>query len=209
MGKKLLSNFTVGLIGLLPLLVFEARADFLIEFADGRKVTVGHYVEEGQTIKIYTLQGTIGFRKEDVKHITEISTTQSTNTPLETMAGRPSSTTQEPKSTLSRKQNAQETADKAEGAGSEKQKPGEHKLTEADVEQIDQHYQDVNQRYKSLWEKHKQEVRSGASNEELAENRRQLLELDGERMTLKKQVRQQADPDDFPVWAQEKVAQPE
>ena len=50
----------------LLLLPVKAWADFVIEFTAGRQVTVRRYVDEGQTIKVYTPQGTIGFRKDDI-----------------------------------------------------------------------------------------------------------------------------------------------
>src|SRR5215470_5681936 len=70
-----------------------AQADFIIEFLDGRKVTVGHYFEEGQTIKIYTPQGTVGFPKAEIKRIISADENQGGETPLEATLGHESATT--------------------------------------------------------------------------------------------------------------------
>src|SRR6266852_2164533 len=72
--------------GLSLLVLTQARADFTIKFTDGGQVIVHRYTEEGQTIKIYTPQGTISFRKDEVEHITEVDASQSMGTPLETVS---------------------------------------------------------------------------------------------------------------------------
>ena len=94
MDKRLFSHLILGFGLLLSLLPIKAWADFTIEFTDGHQVTVGRYVDEGQTIKIYTPQGTIGFRKADVKRITEVDANRSASRRLETVTNRSSSPTQ-------------------------------------------------------------------------------------------------------------------
>ena len=101
MDKRLFSHLILGFSLLLSLLPIKTWADFIIEFTDGHQVTVGRYVDEGQTIKIYTPQGTIGFRKADVKRITEVGANQSASRRLETVTNRSSSPTQAPVQDLS------------------------------------------------------------------------------------------------------------
>src|SRR5258708_3010237 len=63
----------------------EVRADFLIEFTDGSHVMVQRYVEEGSSIKVYTENGAVGFRKPDIKRILTVKTDQTADEALETV----------------------------------------------------------------------------------------------------------------------------
>src|SRR5207245_1990324 len=135
MDKKLFSHLILGFGLLLSLLPIKAWADFTIEFTDGHQVTVGRYVDEGQTIKIYTPQGTIGFRKADVKRITEVDANQSASRRLETVTNRSSSPTQ------ASVQDPSEGKETAEASGKTNE-PGQEKAaaagaaTEAAVTQV-------------------------------------------------------------------------
>jgi hypothetical protein len=51
-----------------------ARAQFIIEFTDGNRITVSNYKDEGQRIRIHTLEGWFAFRKEDVANIIDLTT---------------------------------------------------------------------------------------------------------------------------------------
>ncbi|MSQ47372.1 MAG: hypothetical protein EXR78_03120 [Deltaproteobacteria bacterium] len=58
------------------LLLFQpstASAKYLIEFADGQRMTVSNYEEIGSTVKVYTSLGSFAFRKDDVVHITNLN----------------------------------------------------------------------------------------------------------------------------------------
>src|SRR5216684_430485 len=72
--------------GLSLLVLTQAQADFIIKFTDGGQVIVHRYAEEGQTIKVYTPQGTISFRKDEVSSIIEMGASQSMSVPLETVS---------------------------------------------------------------------------------------------------------------------------
>src|SRR5215470_8200235 len=87
MRRKLTYFLIWGCSTALWLLPLRAQADFIIEFLDGRKVTVAHYFEEGQTIKIYTPQGAIGFPKAGVKRIVSVDPNTGAETPLEASLG--------------------------------------------------------------------------------------------------------------------------
>src|SRR5882672_4717692 len=63
----------------------EVRADFLIEFTDGSHVMVQRYVEEGASIKVYTENGAVGFRKPDIKRILTVKTDQTADEALGTV----------------------------------------------------------------------------------------------------------------------------
>jgi len=58
------------------LLLFQpltASAKYLIEFADGQRMTVSNYEEAGDTVKVHTSLGSFAFRKDDVVHITDLN----------------------------------------------------------------------------------------------------------------------------------------
>ena len=62
------------LLSILAALLFfpqaSAHAKFTLEFTDGRKITVSNYEEMGQTVKVYTSNGSFAFRKNDIARIT-------------------------------------------------------------------------------------------------------------------------------------------
>jgi len=187
-------GLSVGII--LPLLlVTAARANFLIEFADGRQVTVRRYVDEGRTIKIYTAQGTISFQKEDIKCITKGKAHQGANIPLEADLERPSAGSGTDVSEMRKSA----TADKLNSA-EERAVGQEIAISRAELKRIDAQYQDVDRQTDALWEKHVQDLESGAPEEMLAENRRRLQELNREWHKLIKTARR-LDPDQWPTWA--------
>jgi hypothetical protein len=166
----------------------QVRADFLIQFADNGRVAVHRYVEEGQAIKIYTPQGTISFRKDEVEHITEVDASQSMGTPLEAVSTVSTSSTDVKDSDKTTKPEEGKTA-------------GASGTSSAAIERIDGQYQEVEQEFNKLWEKHMQDVNSGASEEVLSENRDKLNQLSNERHKLVDDARR-AVPDDLPAWAQ-------
>ncbi|MBM4255861.1 MAG: hypothetical protein FJ147_08180 [Deltaproteobacteria bacterium] len=49
-----------------------AHAKFLIEFADGHRMTVNNYEENGNTVKVYTSLGSFAFQKNDIVNITDL-----------------------------------------------------------------------------------------------------------------------------------------
>lgn len=58
------------------LLLFQplsVSAKYLIEFADGQRMTVSNYEETGDTVKVHTSLGSFAFRKDDVVHITDLN----------------------------------------------------------------------------------------------------------------------------------------
>ena len=75
-----LVQFAIVVMVLLVLGRVPAHAAFILEFADGRKITVTNYQEIGPNIKVYTLNGSFAFRKEDIVRI--VSTEQQPSTPL-------------------------------------------------------------------------------------------------------------------------------
>ena len=200
MGKRLFSllllSFAIGLFGVVPT---PARADFIIKFTDSGQVTVHRYVEEGRSIKIYTSQGTIGFRKDDVEHIIEVDASQSMSTPLEAVTTVSTPSPERSSLAPSESENAK-NSDKTTKPEEEKT-DGTSDSPTAAMERIDGQYQEVEQEFDRLWEKHLQDVDSRASEEVLAENRNRLNQLSNERHKLVENARRAA-PDDLPTWAQ-------
>ena len=171
-----------------------AQADFIIEFLDGRKVTVAHYFEEGQTIKIYTPQGTIGFPKAGVKRIVSVDENTGAEIPLEASLGH------HPAATSSSTEEKNPTLEKART----KTGPGEkarRKDPKAEREELTEQYHDVAKQMETLWSKHLQDVEHGAPIETLEENRRQLGLLNQQRHKLIQSARQ-GDLEGVPDWAQ-------
>ncbi len=183
---------------MLFLLPLPAWADFIIELRDGRQVIVRHYVEEAETIRIYTAYGTIGFRRVDVKQISQVEgNIRLLLLPLEQEMSRPGVPAQADRTAESEEAQRQAAAEgSAEG---QKEGAGKKSLSPAEIEQIDQDYQLTDRTYEGLSEKYTQ-AGSGASNEELEEYQRELSALDEERQTLRKKVREEANPQDFPAW---------
>lgn len=57
-------------LGLFLLLTWDvAYARAVLEFTDGRKITVSNYEDIGQAIKVYTPNGSFAFRKKDIARI--------------------------------------------------------------------------------------------------------------------------------------------
>ena len=75
-----LAQLAIVVMVLLALGRIPAHAAFMLEFADGRKITVANYQVIGPNIKVYTLNGSFAFRKEDIVRI--VSTEQQPSTPL-------------------------------------------------------------------------------------------------------------------------------
>ena len=189
MNKRWGSLFLLSFGTVLSLAVpIQARADFIIKFTDSGQVIVHRYAEEGQTIKIYTPQGTISFRKDDVARITEVDASQSLSTPLEAVSAVFTSSTDMEDSGKTTKPEEGKTA-------------GASDTSSAAIERIDGQYQEIEQEFNKLWEKDVQDANSGASEEVLAENRDKLNQLSNERHKLIKDARRAA-PDDLPTWAQ-------
>ncbi|MEW6300421.1 MAG: hypothetical protein AB1671_22235 [Thermodesulfobacteriota bacterium] len=195
MRRVLLSRFVFGLGVMLPLLPAKGSAEFVIQFTDGRQVTVGQYVQEGETVKIYTSHGVIGFRKKDIRSIAEIDASRSMGTPLENQIGQSAAIAPNSRSdSLEKPQRENLRSRKIEGQETEPGKAAD------DIERMDEEYQSVTRRLNEVWEKHLRDVDSGASADILAQNRRELDELNLERHKLIKAARQ-ASPDDLPTWA--------
>jgi hypothetical protein len=198
MYKRLFYRVILGLGALLLLLPVKAWADFIIEFTEGRQVTVRRYVDEGRTIKIYIPQGTIGIRKEDVKRITEVEAHSKVSPSLETWLTWTSPSVQASAPVPSDKERRVERSQATKTDGKKTAEAG--KATGAELERFDKQSSEVSQQLDELWAKHLQDVNSGASEEILAENRRRLNELNRERHKLIKSVRR-TNPNDLPAWA--------
>jgi len=67
---------TVVIAVLLLLERASAHAKFILEFTDGRKMTVSNYKEIGQSIKVYTPNGSFAFRKEDIVRVVDTDQNQ-------------------------------------------------------------------------------------------------------------------------------------
>jgi hypothetical protein len=75
----------LGLFLLLSWDVAHARA--VLEFTDGRKITVSNYEDIGQAIKVYTSNGSFAFRKKDIARIIDQESpppTRSVQVPVDT-----------------------------------------------------------------------------------------------------------------------------
>ncbi len=177
----------------------QARADFIIKFTDSGQVIVHRYVEEGQTIKVYTPQGTISFRKDDVARITEVDASQSMSVPLENVSAvfTPSAKMSTPAPSGSQNMTDSDKTTKPEGGNT----TGTTDTSTTTLERLDGEYQEVKQEFDRLWEKHLQDVDSGTSEEVLAENRNRLTQLSNEQHKLVDDARRAA-PDNLPTWAQ-------
>lgn len=49
-----------------------AHAKFIIEFADGHRMTVANYEENGDAIRVHTSLGSFAFQKKDIVKITDL-----------------------------------------------------------------------------------------------------------------------------------------
>ena len=195
MQRGVFSRTFLGLGLILSFAPTRVWADFLIQFVDNTRVAVHRYVEEGQAIKIYTPQGAISFRKEDIARITEIDTNHSMIMPLETISAVVSPSGQG--STLAAV-NKPEMPGTAKGTGEMISPEGN---TAVKAAHLNTAYQDVEQEIKELLAKHSQDMELGASEEVLAENRQRLNELNSELHKLIDDMRQTV-PEDLPAWAQ-------
>src|SRR5713226_5529455 len=165
MNKRWASLFLLGSGAVLSLAVpIQAQADFIIKFTDGGQVIVHRYAEEGQTIKVYTPQGTISFRKDEVSSIIEMGASQSMSVPLETVSAvsAPSAEVSAPSSPESRKTTSSDKTTKPEGGNTTGTTTDTSTTT---LERLDGEYQEVQQEFNKLWEKHVQDMNSGASEE--------------------------------------------
>jgi hypothetical protein len=95
-GRKVLYRTILGFGAALTLLPVGARADVIIEFTDGHQMIVSQYLDEGQTIRIYTPQGVVGLNKDEVRRITAVDDGQSMHMQLETLQNQTSALTQAP-----------------------------------------------------------------------------------------------------------------
>jgi len=198
MEKRRLYSPLLGV--LLSMVSTNARADFIFELTNGRQVTVGQYVDEGQTFKVYTSTGTIGFHKTDVKQITEVGASQGTNVPLESVTSRPPAATQAVVSDPSEEKEMPQASDGA-GAASGEEGASKAEHPQATVERLDEQYQETAFQQDALWDNYLRDVKAGASEETLSANLQQLQELDQERLKLIKSARGAAS-DNLPAWAQ-------
>ncbi len=179
----------------------SVHAEYVIELANKREVTTRRYVDEGQTIKIYTDYGAISFRKADVRRITQVSADGTLNIPLESIARR--SRGPEPSDSLNPPaQNKKLKETDTANTGQKKNPAEEHSLSEADLVRLEEEYYDVDQRFDILWQEYRQQVRARVPAQELAKYNQSLFKLDQTRQALKKKVRRQTDPNTLPAWAQ-------
>src|SRR5712692_923887 len=189
MSKRWASLFLLSFGTVLSLAVpIRTRADFIIKFTDSSQVIVHRYAEEDQIIKIYTPYGTISFRKDEVESIAEVDASQSMRTPLEAVTTVSTSSTEAKDSDKTTKPEEKKTA----GTGD---------TSTNTIERLDGEYQEAEQEFNKLWEKHVQDVNSGASEEVLTENRNRLTQLSNEQHKLVDDARRAA-PDNLPTWAQ-------
>jgi hypothetical protein len=189
---------------LLILPATQAWADFIIEFTDGRKVTVGRYVEEGETLKIYSTVGVIGFRKSDVKRITEVAANQSVGSRLEVMSVRQPAAEGAKTSDASAVPSAQEkAADASKGTEIAPEKATEQaKATEGERQRIEEEYEQVSGQMRTIWDKDVQDRESGAAKGVLIENGRKLSEMNNRKRELIEAAHKANPPGEVPAWAQ-------
>lgn len=83
------------LSALLCLWPVPAQAKFIIEFADGHRMTVNNYEENGKTVKVYTSLGSFAFQKNDIVKITDLDPEKKTKKPV-AVAKAPSTPTPAP-----------------------------------------------------------------------------------------------------------------
>jgi len=66
-------HIILALSALLFLIPVTAHAKFIIEFADGHRMTVSNYEQTEQEVKVYTSLGSFAFRREDVVQIIDMN----------------------------------------------------------------------------------------------------------------------------------------
>jgi len=72
------------LSALLFLLPVPAHAKFIIEFADGHRITVANYEESGDTVRVNTSLGSFAFQKKDIVKITDLDAGKKVKKPVAT-----------------------------------------------------------------------------------------------------------------------------
>jgi hypothetical protein len=72
------------LSALLFLLPVSAHAKFIIEFADGHRMTVANYEENGDTVRVHTSLGSFAFQKKDIVKITDLDGGKKAKKPVAT-----------------------------------------------------------------------------------------------------------------------------
>ena len=179
----------------------QVQAEYVIALANKREVTTRRYVDEGQTIKIYTDYGAISFRKADVRRITEVSGDQTLNIPPKSIVRRSSGPEPSDALNLPTQNKKMKGTDRA-NMGQKKNQAEENRLSEADLARLDEQYYDVDQRFDTLWQEYRHQVRTRVPTQELAKYNQQPFKLDQTWQALKKKVRRQTDPNTLPVWAQ-------
>ena len=197
----------LGLAGLLVLLPVSARASFVIELLNGRSVTVEQYVDEGQAVQIYTSLGKISFQKDDIKQISEVDANHVGSLPLDADFRPPSSRARqttdaedtEGVETSSAVDQAQ-TAPALTGAQSTSPEPPQPQTRREKMEKLDAEFHDSRNQFGNIWDKHRRDVKMGASDEVLAKNREKLREIDKKRHKLIHQARR-TDGQNLPTWA--------
>jgi hypothetical protein len=70
------------LSALLYLWPVPAQAKFILEFADGHRMTVNNYEENGNTVKVYTSLGSFAFQKKDIVRITDLDPGKKAKKPM-------------------------------------------------------------------------------------------------------------------------------
>jgi len=186
MKSKLTRLVFWGWSAALWLLPVRAQADFLIEFLDGHSVTVGRYFEEGSMIKIYTPQGSVGFRKAEVKRILSVDA-NGIGIPLETASVNrsPASSLVASGETQNKKGGeGKKVAVKKQGVGTAGEEGSAGEDTKITVEELGEKYQGVKQQIAIVWDKYVQDLAQNAPDEVLAESTRQLEALERRRQEL-------------------------
>ena len=74
------------------------QAKYIIEFADGQKMTVSNYQDTGKMVKVYTSLGSFAFRKDDIVRITDVTPEkqEGTEPPIKQAQRKPTPKFEEP-----------------------------------------------------------------------------------------------------------------
>jgi hypothetical protein len=196
----------LGLAGLLVLLPVSTRASFLIELNNGRTVTVEQYVDEGQAVQIYTSLGKISFQKDDIKQISEVDDSQVASLPLDAdfkpLSHAPQGRDAEDLDSLETSPGVDQGSaagvqNNAQSTALETQKP---QNVQEKREKLEAQFHGARHEFGGIWDKHRRDVATGASEKVLAKNRERLRELDKKRSTLIRQARRTGHKD-LPAWA--------
>jgi hypothetical protein len=178
--------------------VGSAEAAYVIEFTNGHKVTVSSFVHEGGEIKVYTAQGTVRFRAEDVLAIRPAGAGEGTT--LEAVWASPPA---RPGASLGDPTGDPARTDSHGQADRERQGPEASGRSDAPPrpQVIEAEYREVAQRIDEKWQQLMRKVGAGASEDELAATRRELDELGAERHRLIEAIREAQPEEDLPPWA--------